>query len=298
MTITTEDRIETARAGVQSQYASKAEQSRVLEDINRAFEAVRSTVMNQLLSTPHEERDADWDKLYWGFPSYPHQWSTKVAQLFHKWGWASQNASELKALREQVKAAQIAPKAAPKGPAVAVPDELRMTCQICGRAIHANTGRIAHHGYQRPGHGYQTASCPGTHHDPFEVSRDELGLYIGSLNHRHDNLVERQRQHSDEEITELTLALADYGLSAVGSSRNRPTIFIKVSAETFAASFEEHKRTFTTHSIRSFEDALARDLRETQTEVKLILLALEALEKRYEGWTQTHRWDGAAFVPA
>ena len=47
------------------------------------------------------------------------------------------------------------------------------TCQICGRAILAKTGLIAHHGYQRPdGRGYQTASCPGARELPYEVSRD------------------------------------------------------------------------------------------------------------------------------
>jgi hypothetical protein len=52
------------------------------------------------------------------------------------------------------------------------------TCQICGRAIHAAKGVIAHHGYERPAHGWQTSSCYGARHAPFEVSRDTLGMYI------------------------------------------------------------------------------------------------------------------------
>jgi hypothetical protein len=47
-------------------------------------------------------------------------------------------------------------------------------CQICGRDIKANTGLIAHHGYQRPDAGYQTASCPGARELPYEVSRDAI----------------------------------------------------------------------------------------------------------------------------
>jgi hypothetical protein len=46
----------------------------------------------------------------------------------------------------------------------------RTTCQICGRAIKANTGIIAAHGYKRPGYGWQTASCYGARHQPYEVS--------------------------------------------------------------------------------------------------------------------------------
>lgn len=48
------------------------------------------------------------------------------------------------------------------------------TCQICARAILANTGLIAHHGYQRPSHGWQTASCMGARFRPYEVACDAL----------------------------------------------------------------------------------------------------------------------------
>ncbi|MEO1658133.1 MAG: hypothetical protein AAFR65_10445 [Pseudomonadota bacterium] len=55
----------------------------------------------------------------------------------------------------------------------------RKTCQICARAIKANTGVIAHHGYQRPhGWGHQTASCPGSRELPFEESCAALRGYI------------------------------------------------------------------------------------------------------------------------
>jgi hypothetical protein len=51
-------------------------------------------------------------------------------------------------------------------------------CQVCGRAIKANTGTIAHHGYQRPGYGYQTRSCAGARHVPYEVGHDALDSWI------------------------------------------------------------------------------------------------------------------------
>lgn len=46
------------------------------------------------------------------------------------------------------------------------------TCQICGRPILAKTGKIAHHGYKRPGNGWQTQSCMGAKHLPYEQSCD------------------------------------------------------------------------------------------------------------------------------
>ena len=48
------------------------------------------------------------------------------------------------------------------------------TCQICARPILSKLGLIAHHGYRRPGGGWQTASCIGARHLPYEVSCDAL----------------------------------------------------------------------------------------------------------------------------
>lgn len=52
------------------------------------------------------------------------------------------------------------------------------TCQICGRPIKANTGTIAHHGYKRPGGGWQTASCMGAKYLPYEQSCDRIQYVI------------------------------------------------------------------------------------------------------------------------
>lgn len=56
------------------------------------------------------------------------------------------------------------------------PDQLRMTCGCCTRPIAVlggtPTGRMAHHGYERPGEGWQTASCPGIGFMPLETTDD------------------------------------------------------------------------------------------------------------------------------
>lgn len=56
------------------------------------------------------------------------------------------------------------------------------TCQLCGRAILANTGRIAHHGYRRPYHrsGIQTRSCAGARGLPYEVSCNLLAPAVAA----------------------------------------------------------------------------------------------------------------------
>jgi hypothetical protein len=56
------------------------------------------------------------------------------------------------------------------------------TCQVCGRAIKASTGLIAHHGYRRPYHmGSQTSSCEGARYVPYEVSCDRLHEVAGMV---------------------------------------------------------------------------------------------------------------------
>jgi hypothetical protein len=51
----------------------------------------------------------------------------------------------------------------------------KMTCQVCGKAVMASTGTIAHHGYERPyQEGWQSASCDGTGYVPYEVGCERL----------------------------------------------------------------------------------------------------------------------------
>lgn len=58
-------------------------------------------------------------------------------------------------------------------------------CQICGGDVLASTGVIAHHGYKRPGHGWQTSSCLGARFAPYEESRgripEVLEIVIGHI---------------------------------------------------------------------------------------------------------------------
>lgn len=58
-------------------------------------------------------------------------------------------------------------------------DQTRGTCSCCFRSIAVqDTGRMAHHGYQRPGLGLQTSSCAGIRFPPLETSLDGLEWLI------------------------------------------------------------------------------------------------------------------------
>lgn len=55
------------------------------------------------------------------------------------------------------------------------------TCQICERVIKSKSGLIAHHGYRRPGQGWQTASCSGAKYRPYEVACDAIPPAIAAI---------------------------------------------------------------------------------------------------------------------
>lgn len=60
-------------------------------------------------------------------------------------------------------------------------DKDRKECQICERKIMAKSGTVAHHGYTRPGNGWQTGSCPGAKEFPYEVSCELIPPIIESI---------------------------------------------------------------------------------------------------------------------
>lgn len=60
-----------------------------------------------------------------------------------------------------------------KPPAPENPNKIVKTCPCCFRAIAVTKqGKMAHHGYRRPGDGWQTDSCPGIQFKPLEESDD------------------------------------------------------------------------------------------------------------------------------
>jgi hypothetical protein len=67
------------------------------------------------------------------------------------------------------------------------PNKVVKTCPCCFRAIAVVREKMAHHGYERPGTGWQTASCPGVRFKPLEVSSEGLVWFIGAMKERLDS---------------------------------------------------------------------------------------------------------------
>ena len=68
------------------------------------------------------------------------------------------------------------------GPAKPInPNRVEKTCAVCLKGFATRGGGMAHHGYKRPGHGFQTASCAGIQFPPLEVSPKGLEFVVRSL---------------------------------------------------------------------------------------------------------------------
>jgi hypothetical protein len=160
-----------------------------------------------------------------------------------------------------------------------------MTCQICGRGILANAGTIAHHGYQRPGLGWQTGSCWGAKYPPLQASRDRLGeiitdlvMMIGSLG----------RMRAAVEL-EAQPAVFEYYVRDQDHRSKTARLFVR--RETFDDVRASRKTEFLQHGIYDFDRLKARDLERRKREIEALERELDVLRKRFDEWKQTHWWD-------
>lgn len=147
-------------------------------------------------------------------------------------------------------------------------------CQICARDIKANTGLIAHHGYQRPGYGWQSASCDGAKQLPYEVSRDFIPVVIDryeTLQYMHDRAADEMLREPADEITHTSKNL--YNGQTTTETYKRPQDFDAYDtvnngfsyyddyAKEFSKQYKEHRKT-------------AKDIAST----------IEYLQNRYDSW--------------
>jgi len=190
------------------------------------------------------------------------------------------NYYERQAARKANAAANAAKKAAREAAA--------MTCQCCGGNFLANTGRVAHHGYQRPGWGWQTASCIGARELPFEVSREALGRHIKGLEEWKAGAIENGIAVKEERVG-ISLTFPDYSAPRVYGKR--PTKTIVVTRADFDAAKAEHA--FRNLGWNDFDTVKERDLDRRRAEVRNVSEEIKRQHARFDGWKQTHQWDKA-----
>jgi hypothetical protein len=164
-----------------------------------------------------------------------------------------------------------------------------MTCQICGRLICSKRGEIAHHGYTRPGGGWQTSSCAGTHHDPLEVSNELLLDYIAKFE---SNCGETRRLISDVQADRVEIEAT---ISPHWSERRALPVTFRFTAENYAAVSASSggklsDRVPFADRKENYLYALDRRLSQ-QKEI------LAELRKRNAGWKKTRAFVDGEFKP-
>jgi hypothetical protein len=99
---------------------------------------------------------------------------------------------------------------APAPPKPVNPDQVRGTCSCCFRDTAViETGRMAHHGYERPGDGAQSASCAGVRFRPLEVSTEGLEWLVWSTSEKLG--ADRERLSLLDEMSTITYQAHDEG---------------------------------------------------------------------------------------
>lgn len=165
---------------------------------------------------------------------------------------------------------------APKSEKQLAREAATMTCQCCGRGILANTGTIAHHGYQRPGGGWQTASCSGSKYQPFEVSRDRLGDLIVSLKQWKQRQIETRRQIAAEEIA-IVRQIKD---------RTQPRYLGEYPVKNLSVTRGNFNAIKTQFGIRfvDFDDLLKQELNNIDHSILEVTREIDFQQNRYDNW--------------
>lgn len=164
-------------------------------------------------------------------------------------------------------------------------------CQICGRRIFAEVGKIAHHGYERPyGMGWQSASCEGARHLPFEASRDALVIHL-------DNVAARiSVREGAKQSLEADAIKAHYKGSRYGRAQGQIDFMIQAGPDDFddvmAKAVQEHKRL----PFSSYEQMKALDLKQREQELAQLRSYYAGQKKRAEAWKPSLKWSGSKWV--
>jgi len=270
-------------------FTSEAARKDALDYLNRAYEVlVDASIRNALLS----QRTGDGQRYVWdnkvaeelSYKNFPalHVWAPKHAELYAAYPAQVKLANVLRADRDAIKAAALVAKPKSKTRELAeARNAVAKICQICGRPILAERGKIAHHGYQRPGQGWQTASCYGAMKLPFEVSRDDLGAYIKMLHAQLDGLAGRLDRANKEEIA----FRVSYDTGKYQGSHKVMGSFFAERTGYEAARDEHRKKAYHWSTIpTTFDEVKIREINSIKHQINETTQYIKFQQARYDAW--------------
>lgn len=177
-------------------------------------------------------------------------------------------------MKQQTRVAACAAQEAPSISSEVVEEETPCTCQICGRAIKANSGVIAHHGYKRPEYGFQTASCSGARHLPYEQSCDAIQPAIDA----NRNAIER----TEAAIAELKAnPPAQLRCEKYAGAWKRPTIVMVDRPVFFNV---ENAMRSSTDRMYDYTSLFRDEINKREKAIKEWQAGIDYLQKRLDDW--------------
>lgn len=308
MAHTYENYIGRAKSLLAEGFNTKQAQVDALDYCNRAFTIERDAIKqdhydyrdNNNLSWCDKPGNAVWDAMRLRSDNIPFQlvhWRPKHAaeNLPHN-PLQVERINFAVALREEIKKQPVVKKPPQKTQKQLDEEARQRTCQICGRPIFAEMGVIAHHGYQRPGDGYQTASCIGARHLPFEANKDLLELHIGHEVITLKNMVRAGDQAAAEQIpVHLSYDVEHKEDGRTMYSHGRvvhDTIHFTVTRATFDEMKTAHPGYFTRMYVgrSSFDEVLKTDLARRDQMIRQQRDYLTWQKGRAAAWKLLERW--------
>jgi hypothetical protein len=271
-------------------FTSEAARKDALDYLNRAYDVLVKEAINYGLWS---QRTDGGDRWVWdsseaeqlSYKNIPdlHVWKAdKHAKLYAEFPGAVKFANVLSADRAAIKAAALVAKKPTK---TSIKRDERnavaKTCQICGRPILAERGNIAHHGYQRPGHGTQTASCYGAMHLPFEISRDVLGTYIKLQQGNLDKLIVES-----DAIDNETGALMVWYFTGKYNGKHKVMGHFFAKRGAYEISRDAHRKLAYHWSTipNTFDDVKEKAVREISRDIADLERYIKQQQARYDAW--------------
>lgn len=271
-------------------FTSEAARKEAIDYLNRAYDVLVKDGIHYALWSQRTDAGNHWvwdnaaaqelDEKH-NVPDL-HVWAPKHAALYAAYSEQVRVANMLKADRDAIKAAPLVARK-PSKTAIKVQQRAAVakTCQICGRPILAERGKIAHHGYQRPGQGWQTASCYGALHLPFEISRDRLGSYIEVLRgHLQRDTAVRARFAAEE----LPIWV-DYFTGKYDGKKQIVAGFHATRA-TYALDWAKHRLLayYPGALLATFDEVLNKKLHQLDREITDLTRYIVQQQARYDAW--------------
>ncbi|AXQ68433.1 hypothetical protein HOT99_gp184 [Caulobacter phage CcrBL10] len=286
----------------------KAEFEDIKGVFTRCIDAAWEVVRKRYFFIDHALRTKEVEDLFWSFSiPYPHVLPGYLKKTLAAKNIPSNVREDLVALFNEgialndklVALKPLIGKRAPKKTKVEIEREGKeRTCQICGRGILAEGGTIAHHGYTRPGYGWQTASCSGAREVPFEISRDELRKEIEALKAwRVRKLAERARIEAEEVKLVLKYQVSEQDPRRAQGFKLTVDRQIEVTRDTFEAlkvstpeafsgKYNPRKEGKYTYEALTFDGLKTQAIGMVDIEIGRLDTDILRQQARYDGWTQ------------